>query len=131
MRDRHPGQLFFNAMKSLRDPKQHEDEKIKDHCSGVKSRITLLVFVVFNIMKWVDSSVDADRDPTKKIRKEFIEKFGAHFVQVRADLDQFGSPQCNCKQDCGLGQDHYKVQIDEAMEALVANQKQKKHKSKQ
>ena len=51
MQDRHPGQSFFNAMKSLTNPKQHEDEKIKGHCSGIKSRITLLVSAVFNIIK--------------------------------------------------------------------------------
>ena len=105
-RERHPGQLFFDTMKSAIEPKQHDEEKIKDHCNRVKSRITSLVSVAFNITKWVDNSTDLETDPMKKLRKEFTEKFGAHFVQVKADSDQFGSLQHNLKQDHSSGQDH-------------------------
>ena len=125
--ERHPGQLFFDAMKSAIELKQHNEEKIEDHCNTAKSRITLLVSAVFNIIKWVDDSMDLEMDPMKKLRKEFTEKLGACFIQVKAELDQFGSPQHDLKQNHSLGQDHCKTTIDNAMEAPVANQKKKKH----
>ena len=102
-RERHPGQLFFDMMKSAIEPKQHDEEKIKDHCIRVKSRITSLISVALNIMKWVDNSTDSEMDPMKKLRKEFTEKFGGCFVQAKEDSEQIGLPQCDFKLDCNLG----------------------------
>ena len=66
----------------------------------------------------------------KKLRNEFMERFRAHFVQAKADSEQIGWLQHNLKHCHGLGQDHCKVKIDEAMEVLVTNQKRKKWNNK-
>ena len=131
--ERHHNQLLMDAIKSLGEVKQNDNEKVKDFSNKVVSRTKSFIQALLKAMKETATAnieVMTGQNILSLMKEELVEQLAAYIIQVKADREVYGELQKNLKQQYTLGQKNYKTDVNEAMEVLILNQQNKKKGAK-